>query len=289
MDIEMPSIEEIESGSLTIDQQANPNTPSLKDRYAQDQNIIENYESSHELDDQSSVEEVEEQPVVSQAAESKESDQHRNFRELRLAKERAEQEARQLAQEREHYMKLLLQYEQQKNQQKPVETQSSFSIDDDALVEGRHVKQYHQELNKIREEMEKVKNEYRESLASQSFKLQCPDYDKVVNPQTLSDFERLYPQESEAILLISDKTKQKMMAYNLLKRYGVYKDPVHNTDHQKVAMHSKQPLSSAAVGAKVKTSPLSQASSYANDNMPSEAEAKRLVAEMFAASGNRYF
>ena len=288
-EIAMPSEQELESGSLLIDQTTQPASspqdrnqqPSYEELPVQEPSVQEPSSEEHHAQEQS----FNTQPVAETA-------QSTNFKELRLAKERAEQEVYRVNQERDQYLKLLLQYEQQKNQPKVVQSeqlaidQSYNNIDDDALVEGRHVKAYKRELDKMREEMGRIQSEYKDSVASQQFRSQCPDYDKVVTKDTISTFERLYPDDAHDITLMNDQNAQKRMAYRLIKRYGVYTDKTSLQEKQKISLNNRKPLSTAAVSPSVKTSTLSQASSYANDSMPSDAESKRLLAEMFSSSGN---
>ena len=122
-------------------------------------------------------EQVEEAPEQEQSYERKESDRDYNFRQLR---ERAE-----LAERRNQEYERMMSAEKEKPEQEYPE------LEDDGLVEGKHLKRYNNNVRSLKEDLEKTKKElanFHATSAELQLRAKFNDFDRVV---TNENVERL--------------------------------------------------------------------------------------------------
>jgi hypothetical protein len=131
-------------------------------------------------------------------------------------------EAARIAKERDEYQALLRQYEQEKKaRQVPMPVQQvqdeDYSVSDDAIVEGKHLKQYTKELRSIKQELENARQETRTMALRSQLIAEHPDYERVVNAENLKALELTYPHLAKAIN-VNDPYNAGKACYDLIKQ-----------------------------------------------------------------------
>lgn len=182
-----------------------------------------------------------------------------NIRELRLGKQRAEQE-------RDELMRILRESSQRPAQQQaaPVEEDFNVIIGDDELAEGKHLSKMGRKIKALEQALENTRKQTKESLVQAQIQAQYPDYYKVVNEDTLASLRENYPELAYTIKSSTDLHSQAVSAYTLIKKFGIYQDPsiVHDKELAKKNLAKPKPL--ASVSPQSGSSPLSQANAFAN-------------------------
>ena len=209
-----------------------------------------------------------------------ESPAERNFRELEKAKLRAERE-------RDEAVKYAR--EMQQSQQKPVQQQpdeDDITIGNDELVEGKHFKKMNQQYKQMKNELNETRRQLNEQSAELKLKMKYPDFDKVVNSDTINALKEKDYDVYSAISATGDTYKQAILAYNSIKSNGLYhSDPVYDHEKQLAQKNVLKPRPMASVNPQQGDSPLSRANAFAQGLTPDLAE--QLRKEMYDASKNR--
>lgn len=205
--------------------------------------------------DESPVEETQpqvaeqEQPIQEAAAPQKTSEQ-RNFDALRQAKEAAEHE-------RDTYRRQL---EAQRQQQQP-QPQKQTVLGDDDLVEGRHIKA-------ADERYKKIEIQLRQELTETRLKVQFPDFDSVVNSDTVAQLKTAYPELAATLSQSTDFYNTGVSAYTLIKKLGIYDGKDHSSNQKIVQDNSAKPRPLSSVSPQQGESALSHANAFAGGLTP---------------------
>lgn len=214
--------------------------------------------------DESPVEETQpqvaeqEQPIQEAAASQKTSEQ-RNFDALRQAKEAAEHE-------RDTYRRQL---ESQRQQPQP---QKQIVLGDDDLVEGRHIKA-------ADERYKKIENQLRQELTETRLKVQYPDFDSVVNSDTVAQLKTAYPELAATLSQSTDFYNTGASAYTLIKKLGIYDGKDHSSNQKIVQDNSAKPRPLSSVSPQQGESALSHANAFAKGPLTPELK-KKMYQEM---------
>lgn len=204
------------------------------------------------------VQEVEVQPEP-----AKESRAQQSFKALKT-------EAARLAKERDEYQALLRQYEQEKKArqvQAPIQQiqEEDYSVSDDAIVEGKHLKQYGKELRAIKQELEYARQETRSMALRSQLIAEHPDYERVVNAENLRAFELTYPHLAKAIN-VNDPYNAGKACYDLIKQFGIDAEETSKTEVTKALIKqnlAKPKVAAQVAGTKTATqSPMGRASEF---------------------------
>jgi hypothetical protein len=171
--------------------------------------------------------------------------------------------------------------------QEQVEEIQDLNIGDDDLVEGKHLKQYVQQMQK---QLKTNAYQYQQHMqqASQAaleiqLKAQYPDFDQVVNQGNLKDLAAAYPELAATIHSSPDLRSQAVTAYTMIKNLGI--DQVQDqsqgdqymADKERIKKNAAKPRP-ASSAAPTHSSPLSKASAFSGDLTP--ALKAQLVREM---------
>lgn len=225
--------------------------------------------------------EVEELQPVSQF---KNKSQENNFKALRERAERAERE-------REELMKLVLESkkaEQPQQKQAPVQEiedeDFDFSVDDDALIEGKQAKRLAAELKKMRQEMKQMRSQSSESATEAKIKAQYPDFDAVVNNDTVQQLNQEYPEIAATLRDTKDLYSKATAAYKIMKKFGIYRDTSYEQQKAIALKNTAKPRTVTSLNPQQGDSPLSKANAFAN-GMSKDLQAQ-LLKEMSAARRN---
>lgn len=188
----------------------------------------------------------------------------KNIRALRSAKELAEKE-------RDTYYKRLQEIEksQQEAKQKP-----KVELGDDDLAEGRHVKELKQELESYKREMHQVTIENR-------IKHNFPDFDSVVNNDTVAQLKTAYPELAATLSASNDLYNTAASAYTMIKKLGIYDGNDYSATRNAVMRNASKPRPVSSVAPQQGDGPLTQANAFAHGLTPELK--KKLYQEMIDA------
>lgn len=220
--------------------------------------------------------------------EPKETKAQVNWRLLREKASRTEQ----LEKERDELLKHVLSSQSKPEQHKskevePVEEDylSSLGLDDDSLVEGKHFKAYLKKQRDLERELAQYKQKSTMDSVEMKLKSQYQDFDKVVSADNLAKLRQANPELAEVIMATPDVYKQASIAYQMIKQYGIHKDPSYSPDKEIMAKNAAKPRSAAAAAPQVGSTPMSQANMFAN-GMTDEVK-KALYKEMVESARRR--
>ena len=225
-------------------------------------------DENNQLYESPEIQETQEQPDVEVAAtESAAATQQAPPREsnavrfLREEKNRLEREKIELA-----------------NRLKQLEESQKSSVDPNDLVQRGYVDQQHQEMKR---EVQKITAEYK-------IKMQYPDFDKVVNDDTISALRDKYPSLAMTIGQTYDRDplNGNAAAYEAIKNMGLYVDDAYAQDRDRAQMNSNKPKSLQAVAPAKQISPIAAASAFASD-INSQEYKDKVYKEMMFFAGKR--
>jgi len=224
---------------------------------SEEQNVVE--EDQQEVVLPEGLESADEaQQEVSEPAEGS---QEYNWKQAREQQRRLEEDNRELRRAIE---------EMQAPKAQP-QQEEEFSIADDDLVEGRHVKML---MQKVESQLRQQKNE----AVPDRLKARFPDFDDVVTKENVERLKKEEPELLASIVANPDVYAKGIAAYKLLKRTYPAGENLEK-EKAKLAANRTRPGSGNAAA---KQSPLAEADRFANGLTP---ELKRqLLAEMEEAS-----
>ena len=201
----------------------------------------------------------------------------RNFRELEKAKLRAEKE-------RDEAIKYAR--EVQMTHPKPEPEEEELTIGNDELVEGKHLKKVNQRYNKVIKDLQETRRQLQEQTDELRLKLKYPDFEKVVNKETIDRLKEKDSDVYDAISATTDRYKQVILAYNSIKSNGLYSQPgSYDEEKQLLQKNSTKPRPVASISPQQGDTPLSRVNGFANAPFDEEAKA-RLRREMEDARKN---
>lgn len=232
----------------------------------QQQEVEEPEEQEVENDDIEEIEDVEELEETPKP-QFKNKSQENNFKALRERAEKAERE-------REELMKFVLESKRSQNPtpvekvaQDPVEELDSefdFSVDDDALIEGKQAKKLAAELKKMKQQMKAFQSQSQESVTEAKIKAQYPDFDAVVNQQTVNQLNSEYPEIAATLRDTKDLYSKATAAYKIMKKFGIYRDTTYDKDKEVALKNTAKPRTVTSLNPQQGDSPLSKANAFAN-------------------------
>lgn len=252
-----------------------------------DQTVTE----GHDLDEQEYIADAdtaEETPEEAQALpQEPESKAERNWREMRERTQRLERE-------RDDAINLLKRIEQeamayQQQQQKPAkQEQSIYDIDDDEIIEGRHLKTLvKNEIETAKKTITQYQRQYEESLVEKQIKETYSDWDQVVNHETVKKLNELYPDVAYSLSLNPDLKKKASSTYTIMKNLGISStsDNLYDQDRKRAQTNLSKPRSSIAAAPQQGNSPLNKANAFATG--ATQEDLKRLYEEMIASANSQ--
>jgi len=172
-------------------------------------------------------------------------EQVKNWRALREKADKAERERDELA-------KLL----QQQNVPQQQQVNNDFTVGDDDLVEGKHLKQQQQTTNKRIWELE-------ERLIEAHIKSKYPDFDEVVTPDTLGMLRDADPELAESLASNPNIQSKAIAAYKSIKRYGFARPQKYEQSKEKVNQNVSKPRTVTSISPQQADSPLSRVNAFA--------------------------
>jgi len=196
-----------------------------------------------------------------------ESNQAKNFRQLKEKAERAERE-------RDELIKLL-----QQKQQLSEEPEISLNAND--IVEGKHLSRYDKKMTKLQQELEQTKAQVAQSSVKLRLNSEYPDFHQVVTPDNITRLEMEYPELASTLNASKDLYSTGVSTYTLLKKLNIAVEDNYESDRYKVKQNTMKPKPVISASSQQGSSPLAKANAFAN-GLTDELR-KQLVKEMAEA------
>lgn len=292
-DIEMPPI--IEDVVVSQPQHHDVSPFTVPDKLPQD--TIDELEASSEqeqdnmeldstiTDDKSSrddLSQLQEGPVrdeTSQTQDAKKSPQspQASFKAVREAKERAERERDAIMNQMIEMQIRMKASEQQSAKIAPViqeEPEIDLNIDEDSLVDGRHLKGVSSKIKRLEEKLKQYETNAETLSIEAKIRQQYPDFESVVSVENVQKLNTEYPDIAIMLGNTKDVYSQASAAYSVMKKFGIHKN-VYSEDKAKALANSVKPRPLASVNPQQGDSPLSKANAFANGLTPELKEQMR--------------
>ncbi len=201
-------------------------------------------------------------------------DAQESFRQLREAKLKAERE-------RDELLRQL----QAQSQPQPQEEDEDFSIEPDALAEGKHLRKMQAKIKKLEQRLENANNTASQTAVEAKIKANYPDFDKIVSGENINALREQYPEIAATLHSTTDLYSKAVSAYTMIKKLGIAQEDLYVSDRQRAQLNAAKPRSLASVSPQQGESPLSRANAFANGL--TEDLKTQLHKEMMEAMKNR--
>jgi len=238
--------------------------------------VEDNLEATEEGDDGDEIDVVIPQPKRGQEAPAA-----KRIRELREAQKKAERE-------RDELLRMMQMQQMQQNMPKQQEQQpeeDDLLIEDDALVEGKYLRQMNKKMNQMQQQLKNYQSQSAESITEARIKATYPDFDRVVSQDNIAQLREDYPEIAATLSASTDLYSKAVSAYTLIKQFGIHADPVLQNDRARVIKNTAKPRPLASVNPQQGDSPLSKANAFANGEFTDEIK-EQLRREMMQARKN---
>jgi hypothetical protein len=235
-----------------------------------------------------SVEQLQSESVQQSPSQEKpvESKQNMNFKLLRERAEKAERD-------RDELMKHLISSSKPVQQQAPVQPEpeedylAEIGLDGESLAEGKHLRPVLKEVRQLKKELNSYKTQATQDTVEVKLKSQFPDMDRVLTHENLQSLSQMNPDLADMISNTPDIYKRAKLAYDMVKQFGIYKDPtMYDQDKVVAQKNAAKPRPLASVSPQQGDSPLSKANAFANGAMSKELK-DQMHKEMIAAMKSR--
>jgi hypothetical protein len=200
------------------------------------------------------VEQVEEVQAAPEPVQPQKPGPQESFRQLREQKERIQAE-------RDEALRLLQQYQQPKQEAEPDE---DLGIGDNELAEGRHLSKVGKKIKKLENTIKQYEQQAQMNMLELKIKTQFPDFESVVNDQTVAQLKEQHPEIAQALQSTQDVYSKAASAYKLIKQFGIVQDNSYDSDKKVIRNNFAKPKTSATLSPQHGTSPLSAANAFAN-------------------------
>lgn len=201
---------------------------------------------------------VQEQPQ--QPAEQKKTAPVESWKILREKAERAEQRARELEE-------ALLKAQSSKSE--APEEDLNFSVEEDALVEGKHLSKVDKKIKKLENQLRQYEQQTAATITETKLKSQFPDFDSVVSSENLANLRAAYPELVSSLNANPDLYSKAVSAYTMIKQLGISQQPDNFQQEKAIAQkNAAKPKPLASISPQQGDSPLSRANAFANGLTP---------------------
>ena len=209
----------------------------------------------HVAQQQEAVEQQAQAGAVQETPQQEEqSYQARNFRELREKNERIQRE-------RDEALRRLQELERAKEAAQPKEPEYSLNPDD--LVEGKHLNKYDKKMKELEKQLKSYQQQSQEVAVENKVKGKYPDFDKVVNKDTIAMLRETHPEIAETIVANTNLYSQAVSAYTMIKNLNIYKEDTIQREKAIIQENFAKPRSVASVSPQQGNTPLSRANAFA--------------------------
>lgn len=243
-----------------------------------EQDVSDSVQDNQQEDNQDAQEETQE---VQEDIEPVKTETNKEYN-LRLLRERAERAER----ERDEMMRAMM--SQQKPQQEikqQDEDEFSLQIDDESLVEGKHVKELAKQVVALKKMLKQSEQQFKKTdqqTLEMRLQTQFPDFNQVVTHENLVQLRSINPDLADSILSNQDQFKQAKLAYEMVKQMGIYKGQEFEHDRSLAQKNAAKPRPLTSISPTKSDSPLSKANAFAQSNLTKQVKAD-LYQEMLQA------
>ena len=231
------------------------------------QDVVENVDNSAQAAPEAAPEPLQEQPKVGP---------QESF--SRLRKERDEMARRLAAYESNQQQQ---RYEQPKQ---AIEEEPEFNINDDDLVEGKHLQQYVKKMKKLEAQLYQQQAVNTAAMAQAQLRTKFPDFDRVVNEDNIEQLKYAYPELANTLNSSTDLYSTAVSAYTMIKNLGIAPKEDYMAQKAQAQKNAAKPKPLASVSPQQGDSPLSKANAFANGL--TEDLKKQMIKEMNEARRN---
>lgn len=245
----------------------------MQNHHGLDSSVLQKVESSDEdSNDLEAADSVAQEPTQKVAPKPSES-----WKVMRERVEAAERKA-QLAEE-------ALLNAQRSSQNIPQEQPNlDYSINDDDLVEGRHLSKVDQKIKNLEAKLRQYEQQTVLSATEVRLKQQYPDFDSVVSSENIANLSAAYPELATSINHSPDLYTKAVSAYTLIKKLGIGVTPdTYESDRALVQKNAAKPKSLASIDPHKSESPLTRANAFASKGPLTDEMKAQAIREMNAA------
>jgi hypothetical protein len=201
------------------------------------------------------AENLQQDTQVSESKPAEESAQAKNFRQLR-------EKAEKLERERDEAIKYI-QSLQKPQQVQPEETED-IGINDNDLVEGKHLAKITKKYKKLEAELKQYQQQQTADSIETKLKVQYPDFDKVVSRDNVEMLKAAYPELAQTLNTSSDLYNKAVSAYTMIKKLGIAKEDDSQSEKAIALKNAAKPKPLASISPQQGDTPLSRANAFAN-------------------------
>jgi len=188
-----------------------------------------------------------------------------SWKTLREKAERAERRAEELE-------RMIL--EAQSKSSEP-EEDLSVSVEDDSLVEGKHLSKVNKKIQRLEKQIEQYERQSKTNSAEWLLKTKYPDFDAVVTEENLHNLRSMYPEVAHTVNSSSDLYSKAVAAYTMIKKLGIApQEDVYKQEKELAQRNAAKPKSLASISPQQGDSPLSKANAFANGSFTEEDKAR---------------
>ncbi len=198
----------------------------------------------------------------------KEAPYKESWKILREKAEKAERRARELEE--------ALQAQQQQRQQHQPQDQEDPELAPDDLVEAKYV---NKKIKKLEQQLYQQQQQSYEAAIEAKLKIQYPDFDKIVNQETIAMFKTVEPELAATVNASPDLYAKAVSAYKMIKKLGIAVEDTFQEQKALVQKNAAKPKPMASVSPQQGDSPLSKANAFANGTLTDDLK-KQLWKEM---------
>jgi hypothetical protein len=216
-------------------------------------NVNENVAEEQEVVQPTEAEGTEASQAETQKTQSQEDLKRKNDQEYNWAEARRKQ--------RELEQRLKEQEELIKRFQSPKKEEDEIGLEDDALVEGKHIRKLKKEIEALKaQQQEREQNAFKELL-----EVKYPDFESVVSSENIETLKQTEPDIAEYLASVKDPHKQAREAYKWMKKLGIGTQQKEPMEKKKAIENSQKPIS---VNAATKTSAIGNVHHFENGLTP---------------------
>ena len=233
-----------------------PQTPVLEQKHPmlmyQEEPQIQQPESDVEQPEQEMVEQQE--PI---AQMPQETNKEYNFRMMREKYEREIEVLRNQIQQKPEVI------------EPEEDVLASVGLHEEDFVEAKHFKKALKEMREIKKELQNYKSKTTQDTVELRLRANYPDIDKVLTADNVERFRQMNPDLADVIAQNPDTEKKAKLVYEMVKQYGIYKDPVlYEADKATALKNASKPKPLTSLSAQQGDSPLSKANAFAQGLTP---------------------
>lgn len=227
-------------------------------------------------------------PVVEEKKQE-EGHQPKNFKELREAKRRIDQENIRIQKERDEALRRIRELEERYSKPSVSVAAQEEDIPDiqlgpDDLAEGKHLSSVQKQIKKLEQQLNYYQARSSETVIENRLRNEYPDFDKVVSPDNIESLRLAYPEIANTINNSStDLYSKAVSAYAVIKNLGIHTEDTYGPDRQKALKNAAKPKVLASISPASSDTPLSRANAFADAPLTDDIK-KQIYKDMLAAA-----